>query len=98
MVVYSPWLTLIVLSAFPFYIAISAGATPFFRRRLDEKFQRGAENQAFLVESITGVETLKAMAVEPQMQRRWTSSSPPMWRPAFASSVSVTWRARPSSS
>src|SRR6267142_1474170 len=46
MVVYSPWLTLIVLSAFPFYIAISAGATPFFRRRLDEKFQRGAESQA----------------------------------------------------
>ena len=71
MVIYSPWLTLIVLSAFPFYIGISAGATPFFRRRLDEKFQRGAENQAFLVESITGVETLKAMAVEPQMQRRW---------------------------
>jgi subfamily B ATP-binding cassette protein HlyB/CyaB len=71
MVVYSPWLTMIVLCAFPFYIGISAGATPFFRRRLDEKFQRGAENQAFLVESITGVETLKAMAVEPQMQRRW---------------------------
>jgi len=71
MVVYSPLLTLIVLGAFPFYIGISAGATPFFRRRLDEKFQRGAENQAFLVESITGVETLKAMAVEPQMQRRW---------------------------
>src|SRR5205823_4856192 len=55
----------------PFYIAISAGATPLFRRRLDEKFARGAENQAFLVESVTGVETLKAMAVEPQMQRRW---------------------------
>src|SRR6185437_7810102 len=50
---------------------ISAAATPLFRRRLDEKFQRGAENQAFLVESVTGIETLKAMAVEPQMQRRW---------------------------
>ena len=46
-------------------------ATPLFRRRLDEKFRRGAENQAFLVESVTGIETLKAMAVEPQMQRRW---------------------------
>ncbi len=31
----------------------------------------GAENQAFLVESVSAVETLKAMAVEPQMQRRW---------------------------
>ena len=71
MFVYSPLLSWIVLGAFPFYIAISAGATPLFRRRLDEKFARGAENQAFLVESVTGVETLKAMAVEPQMQRRW---------------------------
>ena len=68
---YAPLLTWIVLGAFPFYIGISAGATPAFRRRLDEKFNRGAENQAFLVESVTGVETLKAMAVEPQMQRRW---------------------------
>ena len=68
---YSPLLTAVVLASFPFYIAISAGATPLFRRRLDEKFRRGAENQAFLVESVTGIETLKAMAVEPQMQRRW---------------------------
>src|SRR5215472_5140358 len=71
MLLYSPMLTGIVVAAFPFYIGISAVATPLFRRRLDEKFQRGAENQAFLVESVTGVETLKAMAIEPQMQRRW---------------------------
>ncbi len=71
MFIYSPLLTWIVLAAFPFYIGISALATPLFRQRLDEKFQRGAQNQAFLVESVTGVETLKAMAVEPQMQRRW---------------------------
>ncbi|HLN09268.1 MAG TPA: type I secretion system permease/ATPase [Xanthobacteraceae bacterium] len=68
---YSPLLTWIVLGSFPLYIGISAVTTPLFRQRLDEKFRRGAENQAFLVESITGVETLKAMAVEPQMQRRW---------------------------
>lgn len=68
---YSASLTFIVLASFPFYIGISAGAAPLFRRRLDEKFNRGAENQAFLVESVTGIETLKAMAVEPQMQRRW---------------------------
>jgi subfamily B ATP-binding cassette protein HlyB/CyaB len=68
---YSPLLTAIVLGSFPLYIAISAVATPLFRRRLDEKFRRGAENQAFQVESVTGIETLKAMAVEPRMQRRW---------------------------
>jgi subfamily B ATP-binding cassette protein HlyB/CyaB len=71
MAFYSPLLTWIVLASFPFYIAISAGATPLFRYRLDQKFKRGAENQSFLVESVTGVETLKSMAVEPQMQRRW---------------------------
>ena len=60
---YAPFLTWIVIGAFPFYIGISAVATPLFRHRLDEKFRRGAENQAFLVESVTGVETLKAMAV-----------------------------------
>ena len=71
MLLYSPFLTAIVLAAFPFYVGISATATPLFRQRLDEKFARGAENQAFLVEAVTGIETLKSMAVEPQMQRRW---------------------------
>jgi subfamily B ATP-binding cassette protein HlyB/CyaB len=68
---YSPLLTWIVLGSLPLYIAISAASTPLFRRRVDEKFRRGAENQAFLVECVAGAETLKAMAIEPQMQRRW---------------------------
>jgi subfamily B ATP-binding cassette protein HlyB/CyaB len=68
---YSQILTWIVIGSFPFFIVISAGVTPIFRRRLEEKFDRGAENQSFLVENVTGMETLKAMAVEPQMQRRW---------------------------
>jgi len=71
MFVYSSLLTWIIIASFPFYISVSAVATPIFRQRLDEKFRRGAENQAFLVEAVTGVETLKSMAVEPQMQRRW---------------------------
>jgi len=71
MFLYSPLLTGVVLAGFPFYVGISAGATSRFRQLLDDKFKRGAENQAFLVECVTGVETLKAMAVEPQMQRRW---------------------------
>ncbi len=71
MFMYSAPLSFLVLGSLPLYAAISIGATPLFRRRLDEKFRLGAENQAFLVESISGVETLKAMAVEPQMQRHW---------------------------
>jgi subfamily B ATP-binding cassette protein HlyB/CyaB len=68
---YSPVLTGVVAGAIPFYIVLSAWVTPILRRRLEEKFNRGAENQAFLVESVTGIQTLKSMAVEPQMQRRW---------------------------
>ena len=71
MLAYSPLLTSVVAAAFPILIALSAGLTPVFRRLLNEKFARGAENQAFLVETVTSMETLKAMAVEPQMQRRW---------------------------
>jgi subfamily B ATP-binding cassette protein HlyB/CyaB len=68
---YSPLLTWIVVGSFPFYVALSAGVTPVFRQRLEKKFDRGAENQSFLVESVSAIQTLKAMAIEPQMQRRW---------------------------
>lgn len=68
---YSWQLTVMVLAALPVWALIVIAVTPVWRRRLDEKFDRGAENQAFLVESVTGIETLKAMAIEPQMQRRW---------------------------
>jgi subfamily B ATP-binding cassette protein HlyB/CyaB len=88
---YAPLLAWIVLGSFPFYIALSAVATPAFRRRLDEKFNRGAENQAFLVESITGVETLKAMAVEPQMQRRWEEQLAGYVRASFRVLSLGTW-------
>ena len=68
---YSALLTLIVLAAIPCYVALMAAAMPVFRRRLDEKFARGADNQAFLVESVTNIQTLKAGATEPQAVRRW---------------------------
>jgi subfamily B ATP-binding cassette protein HlyB/CyaB len=71
MAYYSVTLTLIVIASFPLYVAISAFVTPMFQQRLNEKFSRGADSQAFLVESIAGIQTLKASAVEPQMQRRW---------------------------
>lgn len=71
MLFYSGWLTLIVLASLPFYFFVSAVVTPLLRARLHEKFNRSAENQAFLVESLSGIDTLKSMAVEPQMIRHW---------------------------
>src|SRR3546814_450581 len=68
---YSGWLTLIVVLALPLYALISAAITPSLRRRLNEKFARGADNQAFLVETVTGIGTVKAMAVEPRAIGTW---------------------------
>lgn len=68
---YSKTLTLLVLLSIPFYVVLSLFFTPILRSRIDERFRRGAENQCFLVEAVSGVETVKSLAVEPQMQRRW---------------------------
>jgi ATP-binding cassette, subfamily B, bacterial HlyB/CyaB len=71
MFLYSPFLTLVVLISIPLYVAISVFISPTLREQLEEKFRRGAESQSFLVETVTGIGTLKAMAVEPQMRDRW---------------------------
>lgn len=68
---YSGWLTLVVVLSLPVYIVVSLLITPVLRARLNESFTRGAENQAFLVETVNGIDTLKSMAVEPQVTRKW---------------------------
>ncbi len=68
---YSPLLTLIVVLALPLYVVLSLTVTPAFRARLQERFQRGSDNQSFLVETVSGIETVKSMALEPVIQRRW---------------------------
>lgn len=68
---YSPLLTVIVIVSIPFYMAISMIFTPIIRSRLNEKFNRSAENQSFLVETISGIDTVKAMAVEPRWVHKW---------------------------
>jgi subfamily B ATP-binding cassette protein HlyB/CyaB len=81
--VYSPILGGLVSAGIPLYFLISFMATPAIRLRVQEKFRRGAENQSFLVEAVSGIETVKAMAVEPQMQQRWESQLSGYVRAAF---------------
>ncbi|RRD01846.1 type I secretion system permease/ATPase [Amphritea balenae] len=84
---FSPLLTLIVLGSIPAYVLISLLITPSLRKRVEERFYRGAANQAFLVESVTGAETLKAMAVEPQMHDRWDESLAAYVKTSFKTTV-----------
>jgi ATP-binding cassette, subfamily B, bacterial HlyB/CyaB len=71
MCLYSIGLTMVVVASLPVYAAISALLNPIFRQRLNTKFARSADNQSLLVETVSGIETVKAMAVEPQFTRRW---------------------------
>lgn len=91
MYLYSPSLLLIVLISIPCYVLISLAVLPGLRRRVDEKFRRHAENQSFLVESVTGIETLKAMAVEPQMQLRWDKQLAGYVGSGFSAAMLANW-------
>jgi subfamily B ATP-binding cassette protein HlyB/CyaB len=71
MFLYSGLLTCVVLAALPLFVGLSLIMRPMMRTRLEEKFDRGAENQSYLVEAVTGVQTVKAMALEPVFYRRW---------------------------
>ncbi|MBZ0104460.1 MAG: type I secretion system permease/ATPase [Sulfuricella denitrificans] len=68
---YSPILAWIVVAALPVFFGASLVITPILRKKLEDKFALGAENQAFLVETVTSMETLKGLAVEPHWQREW---------------------------
>lgn len=68
---YSVWLTLVVIISLPCYAIWSAFISPILRHRLNEKFARNADNQSFLVESVSAMNTIKSMAVAPQMIDHW---------------------------
>ena len=91
MLLYSVPLTLIVLVSLPLYAAIIISVVPILRGRLNEKFARGAENQAMLVETITGIQTVKANALEPQMARRWDNQLAAYVSASFKTQSLATW-------
>ncbi len=71
MILYSPPLFAIVAVSLVGYVLVSLTVTRPLRARIAEKFERGAASNALLVESVTGIQTVKASAVEPQWQDNW---------------------------
>ncbi len=71
MLLYSVKLTLIVLGFVSVIALIYLTITPELRRRLERKFQMTAASNSYLVESVTGMQTVKSLAVEGTMQNRW---------------------------
>ena len=71
MFVYSWELSLIALALLLLIAAISALVTPVLRARLNKQFLLGARNQAFLTEYVAGIETVKALQMEPHLETRY---------------------------
>ena len=68
---YSIPLAVIVTVSIPLFALLSLIVTPLFKKSLDEKFETGANAQSFLVESVTGIQTVKSFALEERFEEKW---------------------------
>ena len=68
---YSVPLTLLSLSLLIVIVGLSFIVAPMFRARLNQQFLLGARNQAFLTEYVSGMETVKSLQMEPQLNSKY---------------------------
>jgi subfamily B ATP-binding cassette protein HlyB/CyaB len=68
---YSKALATLVLGFSAFTAGVIAGLVPIYRRRLRALYEAEGQRQAYLVETIHGMETVKALATEPLRRREW---------------------------
>jgi len=66
---YNIKLTILALAFIPGYVILAIIVTPIFKRQFREAFEKSAEADSQMVESVTGVGTVKATAVERRI--RW---------------------------
>ncbi len=71
MFLYSIKLTFVVLGFVSLIAILYLLVTPELRRRLENKFQMGAQSNSYLVESVTGIQTVKSLAIEGSMRKKW---------------------------
>jgi len=71
MLLYNWQLSLMVLGFILLIGILYVTVTPTFRARLQTKFEMGAQSNSYLVETVTGVQTVKSLAIEGSMQRKW---------------------------
>jgi subfamily B ATP-binding cassette protein HlyB/CyaB len=69
---YSVSLSLIVLAVLALIAAMSLVVAPLFQTRLQQQFQLGARNQAFVTEYVVGLETVKSLQLEPQLGSKYS--------------------------
>lgn len=77
-------LTLMVLAILPLYFLIAWLTAKPLESRIEKQFQCGAQNTAFLTETIQGSETVKSLAIEPHFQRKWEAQTKQVVETNFA--------------
>lgn len=68
---YSRILSLVVLVMIPLFVILNLIVAPIFKRLINDQFLIGSENRSFLIETITGIHTVKASSVENNFIRRY---------------------------
>ncbi|PMB17028.1 type I secretion system permease/ATPase, partial [Fischerella thermalis CCMEE 5319] len=68
---YSWQLTLVGLATIPVFMILTAIASPTIRKQLRTKAERNAETQSYLVEVISGIQTVKAQNIELRSRFAW---------------------------
>jgi ATP-binding cassette, subfamily B, bacterial HlyB/CyaB len=81
MVFYSWLLTLVALATVPLFALMTLIVSPITRRQTRLKAERNAETQSFLVEVVSGIQTVKAQNIE--LKSRW------QWQERYARFVSA---------
>ena len=84
MFIYSWLLTLVSLATIPLFVGLAFVASPLIRRQLRTKAERNAETQSYLVEVMSGIQTVKAQNME--LRARW------QWQQRYARYVSAGFK------
>ena len=71
MFVYSGVLTAVTLGVVPLFLGLTIVASPAIRSQLRKVAERNAQTQALLVESLNGVQTIKAQNAENNVRWQW---------------------------
>jgi len=71
MFAYSIKLAFIILATLAIFGLTWLIIGPFLRKRVEQDYERHAENSAFLTETITGIETIKSLGMGRQFARAW---------------------------
>ena len=80
-------LTFVALAVLPLFATLTIVTTPILRNWLNETFNRSADSQSFLVETITGIHSVKAHAAEPVARERWEGLFARFIRTSFKAST-----------